>query len=286
MDSADGPRSTDQQQGHQRSVESKGQTAPRRHRAVSSPTSPGPWMMLTVRATFAYDTFGRGKATGTTFSSGWDSRLRFQTAPRDPSSGKYTLGPRLYDPATYRFIGVDTLLSSDSDQALQLDPLTGNRYLYAGANPVNLIDDGHGPKKGKGSSASSSPPSSLLAHQCQQILKNIKKWKNICERRIRQFKESKKNFKPNDDATRNHQQQFRDAQANLRKWLREWDSAGCGGKGLGSPPAHAWRLATREVPVPNLDPARFASKPGLLGRFGNWLDGVMSGCRGAPLCTK
>lgn len=100
-----------------------------------------------VRATFAYSAYGQGKPTGTSFSAGWDSRLRFQTAPRDPASGKYTLGPRLYDPATYRFVGVDSMLSSTSDRALQVDPLTGNRYLYAGCNPVGLIDDGHGPQK-------------------------------------------------------------------------------------------------------------------------------------------
>jgi predicted nucleic acid-binding protein len=27
--------------------------------------------------------------------------------------------------------------------ALQVDPLTGNRYMYAGANPAGLLDDGH-----------------------------------------------------------------------------------------------------------------------------------------------
>lgn len=98
-----------------------------------------------MRVTFAYDAFGRGKPAGTSFSAGWDSRMRFQAAPRDPASGSYTIGPRIYDPSTYRFVGIDTMLSAGQDRALQMDPLTGNRYLYAGANPVDYIDDGHGP---------------------------------------------------------------------------------------------------------------------------------------------
>ncbi len=99
-----------------------------------------------VRVTFAYDAFGKGKPTGTSFATGWDSRMRFQTAPRNPTSGSYTIGPRIYDPASYRFVGADSMLWSGQDQALQSDALTGNRYLYAGANPIGLIDDGHSPR--------------------------------------------------------------------------------------------------------------------------------------------
>ena len=40
-------------------------------------------------------------------------------------------------------------MDADGSVALQADPLTGNRYLYAGANPVNLIDDGHAGKRPK-----------------------------------------------------------------------------------------------------------------------------------------
>lgn len=38
----------------------------------------------------------------------------------------------------------------DSRLRFQLDPLTGNRSLYAGCNPASLIDDGHKPKKPRG----------------------------------------------------------------------------------------------------------------------------------------
>lgn len=59
----------------------------------------------------------------------------------------YAVGPRMFDPGTYRFIGADQFIGSGANQELQLDPLTGNRYLYAGANPANMADDGHSPTK-------------------------------------------------------------------------------------------------------------------------------------------
>jgi RHS repeat-associated protein len=104
-----------------------------------------------VKGVFAYDPFGKEKPALTSKASGWDSRLRFQTSPRDPKTGMYTLGPRLFDPKINRFVGADHYAASAANMELALDPLTGNRYLYAGANPANLIDDGHAPcdpKKG------------------------------------------------------------------------------------------------------------------------------------------
>jgi len=109
-----------------------------------------------VIAVFGYDDFGKQKEaltqTSPNGSSTWDSRLRFQLAPRDGVTGQYAIGPRMFDPATYRFIGADQFVGAGANQQLQQDPLTGNRYLYAGSNPANLIDDGHAPKKAKGGS--------------------------------------------------------------------------------------------------------------------------------------
>ena len=48
MESADGLRPTDQQQGHVRSVESKGQIATRRRWPVSFSAPTSRWIMLTV----------------------------------------------------------------------------------------------------------------------------------------------------------------------------------------------------------------------------------------------
>ncbi len=99
-----------------------------------------------VQAVFGYDPYGKTKdnLTHTDKPSGWDSRLRFQMAPRDPKTGNYNLGSRLLDPAINRFVGADFYAASSANVELQLDPLTGNRYMYAGANPAGLIDDGHG----------------------------------------------------------------------------------------------------------------------------------------------
>lgn len=98
-----------------------------------------------VKATFSYDPFGKEKTALTSKVAGWDSRLRFQAAPRDPKTGMYTLGPRLLDPSINRFVGADNYVGAAANMELALDPLTGNRYLYAGANPANLVDDGHDP---------------------------------------------------------------------------------------------------------------------------------------------
>jgi hypothetical protein len=57
------------------------------------------------------------------------------------------LGPRRYDPSTARFSTADSYVAGGLDLGLALDPLTGNRYLFAGANPVAYFDDGHAPRE-------------------------------------------------------------------------------------------------------------------------------------------
>ncbi|MGH7424882.1 MAG: RHS repeat-associated core domain-containing protein [Candidatus Methylomirabilales bacterium] len=66
-------------------------------------------------------------------------------ASKNPATGAYSLGPRLYDPGISRFVGADFFAGAAANLELALDPLTANRYLYAGANPANSIDDGDGP---------------------------------------------------------------------------------------------------------------------------------------------
>ncbi len=72
------------------------------------------------------------------------------------------LGPRLYDPSTARFSTADSFVAGGLDLGLALDPLTGNRYLFAGANPVAFFDDGHWPRArcwwGTGCRPPASPP--------------------------------------------------------------------------------------------------------------------------------
>jgi RHS repeat-associated protein len=127
----------------------------------------------TVKAVFAYDPFGKEKPEHTKKAAGWDSRLRFQMAPRDPKTGAYNIGPRILDPNINRFVGADFYVGAAANLELQLDPLTGNRYLYAGANPENLIDDGHKPKKKARGRRSAAPPGSdpagELLNECSKI---------------------------------------------------------------------------------------------------------------------
>lgn len=99
-----------------------------------------------VKAVFGYDPFGKEKPALTNLASGWDSRRRFQGAPKDPKTGAYSLGPRMLSPQINRFVGADMYVAAAANLSLQADPLTGNRYLYAGANPAGMIDDGHAPR--------------------------------------------------------------------------------------------------------------------------------------------
>jgi RHS repeat-associated protein len=111
-----------------------------------------------VKGIFAYDPYGKPKQelelnqannlvptadSLTSLEADSDSRLRYQMAPHDPLTGNYNLGPRLLNPNINRFVGADFYAAGAANMALQVDPLTGNRYMYAGANPAGLIDDGH-----------------------------------------------------------------------------------------------------------------------------------------------
>jgi len=102
-----------------------------------------------VAATRSYDPYGASDVTGSTVQVGHESSsLGFQTAYTDKVTGNVLLGPRQYDPATQRFTSADFFVGSAADVALGTDPLTGNRYLFAGANPVAFFDDGHMPQDG------------------------------------------------------------------------------------------------------------------------------------------
>ena len=101
-----------------------------------------------VLNTYGYDPFGNTKSmqTSKTTAAGPNgSKLQFQGAQVDPTTGNYELGPRLYNPQINRFVGADLYAASAAGLTTQADPLTGNRYLYAGANPAGLIDNGYGP---------------------------------------------------------------------------------------------------------------------------------------------
>jgi RHS repeat-associated protein len=101
----------------------------------------------TVAEQSAFDPYGQPQAGGSSVTDPKErgSTLGFQGAITDRASGSVVLGPRLYDPSTARFSTADSFVSGGLDLGLALDPLTGNRYLFAGANPVGYFDDGHAP---------------------------------------------------------------------------------------------------------------------------------------------
>ena len=82
-----------------------------------------------VTAAYGYDRFGKEKPAETTKVGSWDSRLKFQMAPQDPKTKSYSIGPRVFNPDIYRFVGADNFEAAASNLDLQIDPLTGNRNL-------------------------------------------------------------------------------------------------------------------------------------------------------------
>ncbi len=112
----------------------------------------------------AYDPYGATYDGGTQTAVGEQaSKLGYQSARRDEDTGYLLIGPRLYDPDTDRFTSADFYVGAASDMSLGTDPLTGNRYLFAAANPVAFDDDGHAPIDcscaGRAGSRSSTPGS-------------------------------------------------------------------------------------------------------------------------------
>ncbi|WP_149824173.1 RHS repeat-associated core domain-containing protein [Streptomyces tailanensis] len=69
---------------------------------------------------------------------------RFNGKRYDTTSGTYDMGFRTYDPGLNRFLTRDMYGGALADMSLTTDPFTGNRYAFAGGNPISFIEiDGH-----------------------------------------------------------------------------------------------------------------------------------------------
>ncbi|WKX13578.1 polymorphic toxin-type HINT domain-containing protein [Streptomyces sp. NL15-2K] len=69
---------------------------------------------------------------------------RYNSMRYDTSSGSYDMGFRNYDPGLNRFLTRDMYGGALADLSLTTDPYTGNRYAFAGGNPVSFVEiDGH-----------------------------------------------------------------------------------------------------------------------------------------------
>jgi RHS repeat-associated protein len=70
--------------------------------------------------------------------------FRFQGFYYDSAIRTYDMQARPYRPEIGRFLTPDSYESASGDLTLQVDPLTQNRYAFAGGNPVNHVEwDGH-----------------------------------------------------------------------------------------------------------------------------------------------
>ena len=102
--------------------------------------------------TYLYDPYGESENVGQAgerddpgLSEGAkDNPFRFQGFYYDAGIKTYDMQARNYRPDIGRFVSQDRYESSQGDQLLTSDPLTQNRYAFAGGNPVNNIEfDGH-----------------------------------------------------------------------------------------------------------------------------------------------
>ncbi|WP_203981222.1 golvesin C-terminal-like domain-containing protein [Planosporangium flavigriseum] len=106
-----------------------------------------------TRATYGYTAYGKDDSAQFTGVDKEDSSnpdkeaynaFRFNASRWDAGSGTYDMGFRNYDPGLNRFLTRDMYGGALADMALAMDPFTGNRYSFAGGNPISFVElDGH-----------------------------------------------------------------------------------------------------------------------------------------------
>ncbi|GGR40801.1 hypothetical protein GCM10010497_49960 [Streptomyces cinereoruber] len=69
---------------------------------------------------------------------------RYNAHRYDDGSGTYDMGFRNYSPGLNRFLTRDMCGGALDGMSLATDPYTGNRYAFAGGNPISFVElDGH-----------------------------------------------------------------------------------------------------------------------------------------------
>ncbi|MFP8959934.1 DNRLRE domain-containing protein [Streptomyces nanhaiensis] len=106
-----------------------------------------------TRATYGYTAYGSDDETQMTGADKPDANdpgkesynaFRYNASRRDGASGTYDMGFRNYDPGLNRFLTRDWYGGALADMSLATDPFTGNRYAFAGGNPISFVEiDGH-----------------------------------------------------------------------------------------------------------------------------------------------
>ncbi|WP_433364291.1 DNRLRE domain-containing protein [Actinoplanes sp. CA-142083] len=108
------------------------------------------------KATYGYTAYGTNDAAQFTGADKPDANnptnpdkvpynaYRFQGKRYDQASGDYDMGFRDYDPGINQFLSRDSYNGALDDLGLAIDPYTGNRYAFAGGNPISNVElDGH-----------------------------------------------------------------------------------------------------------------------------------------------
>ncbi|WP_328995313.1 hypothetical protein OG394_12080 [Kribbella sp. NBC_01245] len=114
-----------------------------------------------TRSTYRYTGYGENDGAGfsgkdkATATGGPEveayNPYRFNSKRWDPATGGYDMGFRDYSPGLNRFLTRDMYNGALSDLRLGSDPWTGNRYAFAGGNPITGIEyDGHCPMADEG----------------------------------------------------------------------------------------------------------------------------------------
>ncbi|MFF7339109.1 DNRLRE domain-containing protein [Streptomyces sp. NPDC008163] len=106
-----------------------------------------------TKATYGYSSYGgndESEFTGIDKPAATDptkeeyNPYRFNAKRWDAQAGTYDMGFRDYDPGLNRFTTRDMYTGALADMNLGADPYTGNRYAFAGGNPVSAVEvDGH-----------------------------------------------------------------------------------------------------------------------------------------------
>lgn len=95
---------------------------------------------------YDYTPYGEIENEANLTSAASGNPFRFQGHYLDDAVDTYDMRARAYRPDIGRFLTQDRFEQAAGDLALHSDPLTNNRYVFAGANPVNQTEwDGHEP---------------------------------------------------------------------------------------------------------------------------------------------
>jgi RHS repeat-associated protein len=103
-------------------------------------------------ATYGYTPYGRPDPALTSHEPGAPTNpFRFNDRRFDAASNTVDMGFRRFGPDVGRFLEHDFYQDALGDVDLSVDPLTQNRYAFAGGNPIGFVEvDGHYPDLGPG----------------------------------------------------------------------------------------------------------------------------------------